>query len=39
METSPDPKRLRLIQAIGCLSYIVGIAAVAGLATMIWRLI
>lgn len=39
MDTNSDPKRRRLIQAAGCLSYIIGAAAVAGLAMMIWRIV
>ncbi len=39
MQTPTDPKRRRLVQAVGCLSYIVGAAAVAGLAVMIWRIV
>ncbi len=39
MQVPPDPNRRRLIQTIGCLSYIVGAAAVGGLALMIWRLV
>ncbi len=40
MQTNLDPhNRRRLIQAVGCLSYILGAAAVAGLAMMIWRLV
>ncbi len=39
MQTPPDPNRVRLIQAVGCLSYIVGAAVVAGLAMMIWRIV
>lgn len=39
METRPDPSRRRIIQAVGCLAYIVGAAAVAGLAMMIWQIV
>lgn len=39
MDTNPDPKRRRLIQAVGCLSYIIGAAAVAGVAMLIWRIV
>jgi hypothetical protein len=39
MQTPPDPNRARLIQAVGCLSYVVGAAVVAGLAMMIWRIV
>lgn len=39
MQMPTDPNRIRLIQAIGCLSYLLGAAVVAGLAMMIWRII
>jgi hypothetical protein len=39
MQTPNESNRRRLIQAIGCLGYIVGAAAVAGLAMMIWRIV
>lgn len=39
MDTNPDPNRRDLIQAMGCLSYIIGAAVVAGMAMLIWRII
>lgn len=39
MDTNPDPNRRRLIQAVGCLSYIIGAAVVAGVAMLIWRIV
>lgn len=39
METSNDLKRRRLVQAVGCLSYVIGAGAVAALAMMIWRIV
>jgi hypothetical protein len=40
MQVNLDPgNRRHLIQTVGCLSCVVGAAAVAGLAMMIWQLV
>lgn len=39
MQIPDDPNRRRMIQAVGCLGYLVGAAVVAGLAGMVWRIV